>query len=154
MMSTKIRIVSESDVFEAIHQITHLYRGQQYKALRGSPQALGPIEFRVLHFIGFHPGCTLTDLVAHSGRDKGQMARLLRGLRDAELVSAEEDPADRRSTLLSLMPAGRALFDEVHAEGERLSRQAFAGFTQGDKALLQSLLARVQENLSSNTGER
>jgi len=155
-MSTKVRSSAHSsanssadnEILELMHSITHLYRSQQYRSLRGGAHELGPMEFRVVSFIARHPGATQSDLVAHSGRDKGQLARLLRGLRDAGLVLAEPDPVDRRSTRLDLSPAGQVLFDEVHAQGERLARQAMAGLAAQERATLQSLLQRVQENLS------
>jgi len=146
-MSTKSRPSADSDIFEAMHSITHLYRSQQYRSLRGGERELGPMEFRALSFIARHPGCTQSDLVAHSGRDKGQLARLLRGLREAGLVAAEADAVDRRITRLGLSAAGQGMFDEMHAEGERLSRLGLAGLSAADRASLQLLLQRVQANL-------
>ena len=146
-MSTKSKPSADSEIFETIHSITHLYRSQQFRSLREGPHELGPMEFRALRFIARHLGCTQSDLVAHSGRDKGQVARLLRGLRDAGLVDADADPVDRRITRLSLSRRGQDLFDEVHVQGERLSELALAGLSEQERGSLQTLLAHVRENL-------
>jgi DNA-binding MarR family transcriptional regulator len=147
-MSTKSKPSADSEIFETIHSITHLYRSQQFRSLREGPHELGPMEFRALRFIARHSACTQSDLVAHSGRDKGQVARLLRGLRDAGLVDADADPVDRRITRLSLSRQGQALFDEVHVQGEHLSELALAGLSAQERSSLQSLLQHVRENLA------
>ena len=151
-MSTKSRSSAASEIFETIHSITHLYRSQQSRSLREGPHELGPMEFRALHFIARHSACTQSDLVAHSGRDKGQVARLLRGLREAGLVDADADPVDRRITRLSLSRHGQAMFDEVHVQGDRLSELALAGLSAEQRASLQSLLQHVRENLTGKSG--
>jgi len=146
-MSTKIQPSADSEIFELIHSITHLYRSQQYRSLREGAHELGPMEFRALAYIARHPGCTQSDLVTHSGRDKGQLARLIRGLREAELVAAAADPVDRRITRLSLSAAGRGMFDEASLQGKRLSKQAVNGLSAEERAVLLGLLNRVRGNL-------
>ena len=65
------------EVVESIHAVMHLYRARQYRTLREGPSDLTHLEGKVLGFFGRHPGATQSDLVAHSARDKGQLARLI-----------------------------------------------------------------------------
>jgi len=67
------------------------------------------MDGKVLGYFGRHPGATQKDLAQHSGRDKAQLARPIKGLRDRGLLSAVADDADRRSVRLSLTADGRAL---------------------------------------------
>lgn len=133
------------DALEVMHAIVHLYRSQQ---MRGSHE-LAHMEIKVLRFFGRHPGATQSDLVAHSGRDKAQVARLIKGLRDAGMLDATADEADRRSTRLALSGAGQGVFAELHRQSGALGEVALKGFAPAEQAQLMALLARVRANLEA-----
>ena len=140
---------SGTDVFEAIHAIMHLYRSQQLRASQAGDAPLTHMENKVLGYFGRNPGATQRDLAAHSGRDKAQLARLIGGLRDKGLLDAVAAPADRRSTHLTLSPAGRAAHAELRLHGAALSGVALTGLDASERAQLLALLGRVQENLAA-----
>jgi DNA-binding MarR family transcriptional regulator len=139
------------DVLEAMHQLMHLARARQHAALPGADGApvLTPMEGRVLGFFARHPGATQRDLAEHSGRDKGQLARLVNGLREQGLLQAEVDPADRRITRLQLSPAAQAQHKALQAQRRRLAKAAVAGFSAEEKQALVGLLSRVRSNLEA-----
>ena len=92
------------DVFERMHDLMHQMRHYLGRhAVHGGE--VSPLEGKALGFFSRHPGATLSDLVAHSGRDKGQLAKLVAGLRERGLLEAQVDPQDRRVTRLQI---GRA----------------------------------------------
>jgi len=138
---------SADDVLETMHAIMHLYRSVQQRSLRDSPNDLAHMEVKALGFFARHPGATQSDLVAHSGRDKAQVARQIRALRERGLLEAQADEADRRSSRLSLSEAGRAVHAALHSNDGRLKEQALLGFKDDEKAALVELLARVRANL-------
>ncbi|TAL53878.1 MarR family transcriptional regulator [Pandoraea sp.] len=140
---------SPDEVFESIHTIMHLYRSRQYRALREGPHELTHMEDKVLGYFSRHPGATQSDLAAHSGRDKAQLTRLIRGLRDKGLLDAEVDENDRRSTRLHVSASGKAMHRAVHALGARLARRAMAGLSDAESRQLAALLARVQTTLEA-----
>lgn len=137
------------EVFESIHTIMHLYRSRQYRGLRDGPHDITHMENKVLGFFARHPGATQSDLVTHSGRDKAQLARLIRGLRDKGLLEARIDEGDRRSTHLQLTQQGRAIHRSLHKQGSRLSGVAVKGLSAEECGQLVSLLQRVRANLES-----
>jgi DNA-binding MarR family transcriptional regulator len=137
------------EVFESIHDIMHLYRSRQYRALREEPYELTHMENKVLGFFAQHPGATQSDLAAHSGRDKAQLTRLIRGLRDKGLLEARVDEEDRRSTRLQLTAEGRAIHRKLHAQGARLAGIAVTGMSEEECRLLVTLLERVRSNLEA-----
>lgn len=141
-----------SDVFETIHEIMHLYRAQQYHALRATPHELTHMENRALGHIARHPGATQRDLVQRSGRDKAQVTRLVQGLRDKALVEVRADELDRRSSRLYLSAAGQAVHAELHRKGRALAAHALAGLDEGERRQLAALLDRVQEGLRNAAG--
>jgi DNA-binding MarR family transcriptional regulator len=138
-----------SEVMESVHAIMHLYRSRQQRSLRGGEHELAHMEVKVLGFFARHPGAAQSDLVAHSGRDKAQVARLIRGLRERGLLLAEADEADRRSTRLRLSAEGRDLHVALHRNDGRLAAAALAGLSEAEQATLLGLLERVRANLEA-----
>ncbi|AOW12037.1 MarR family transcriptional regulator [Hydrogenophaga crassostreae] len=139
----------DDDVLEAIHAVMHLYRSQKYKALRDGPHDVTHMDSKVLGFFGRRPGATQSDLAQQSGRDKAQLARLIKGLRDRGLLAAEADEADRRNLRLSLTAEGAALQRSLQQEAKRLSTTAVAGFSAQEVQALKALLDRVKRNLDT-----
>src|SRR4030095_1931956 len=126
-----------------IHAVMHQYRSQQYRALRDVALDITHMDGKVLGFFDRHPGSTQSDLALHSGRDKAQLARLIKGLRDRSLLAAEVDEADRRNVRLSLTAEGRAIQRTLQRQARRLSAQAVAGLSEQERAQLGALLRRV-----------
>jgi DNA-binding MarR family transcriptional regulator len=71
-----------ADIFEAMHELLHLFRARMREDLDTLGTELTPNEVRVLMFVGRHPGRTQKDLVDHSHMDKAQLARMLAQLQE------------------------------------------------------------------------
>ncbi|HEY1129933.1 MAG TPA: MarR family transcriptional regulator [Roseateles sp.] len=138
-----------TEVFETIHTLMHLFRGQQFRALRDGPAAITHMEAKALAFFARHPGATPSELVAHSGRDKAQIARLIAGLKERDLLRAEADPADRRVQRLHLSPESTKAQEAVRTQGERLAQAAMRGLSPAERDQLLDLLSRVRANLDA-----
>ena len=132
-----------------MHAIMHLYRSAQQRSLRDGPNDLAHMEVKALGFFARHPGATQSDLVAHSGRDKAQVARQIRALRERGLLDVQADQLDRRSSRLSLSAEGKAVHAALHRNDGRLKDLALSGFTDEEKGALVALLARVRVNLQA-----
>lgn len=146
--STSARTPTPDQVLEAVHEVMHRLRHQQHAALRDAGQALTPLEGRALGFFARHPGATAAELAEHSGRDKGQLTRLLAGLKARGLLRVQADPEDRRVQRLHLEPAAQA---ELGAQGrvrQRLAAQAVAGLSAEERDTLVALLQRVSQGLA------
>lgn len=138
-------------VLDLIHAVMHQYRSQQYQVLRDGPHEITHMESKVLGFFGRQPGATQSALAEHSGRDKAQLARLIKGLRERGLLAGREDESDRRSVSLALTAAGQAVLRTLRQQGNRLNAKAVAGFTAAEKEKLRAMLARVKANLDGKT---
>src|ERR1700753_149352 len=88
---TRKSVNASDEVFDLIHTIMHLFRSQQYRGLPDGSRHLTHMEGKLVSFFARHPGATLSDLVAHFARDKGQIARLIKSLKEAGLLSAQKD---------------------------------------------------------------
>lgn len=63
------------------------------------------------------------------------------------LIERRPDPHDQRGSRVFLTEKGRSLREKVEGNWHKLEGQALAGFTEGDRELLQQLLLRIRDNL-------
>ncbi|WPB56402.1 MarR family winged helix-turn-helix transcriptional regulator [Xylophilus sp. GOD-11R] len=136
-------------MLDIVHTVMHQVRSLQYRVLRDGPHDITHMDSRVLGYFGRHPGATQSELAAFSGRDKAQLARLVKGLRDRGLLQATADQADRRNVHLHLTAEGEAVQAALRQQAQRLGEKAVAGFSDEDRARLAGLLRRVQANLDA-----
>lgn len=136
-------------VFDAIHAVMHLYRSPRHRAGPATEGHLTHMEHKVLGFFCRHPGATQRDLAVHAGRDKGQLARLIAGLRERGLLDARPDPADRRNLCLHPTPAAQAAQQAAQAQASAIAATAVAGISAAERLQLLALLQRIQANLAA-----
>jgi DNA-binding MarR family transcriptional regulator len=135
---------SALDVFEALHGLMHLARARQSKGMDGALLGLSPSEGKTLGFFARQPGATQSDLAAHTGRDKGQLARLIGGLKERGLLVAQTDEHDRRVTRLRLTPAAIKLHQAVHHQRAQLAEETVAVLSAAERETLLQLLERLR----------
>lgn len=138
-----------SDVLELVHAVMHGYRSLQYRILRDGPHAITHMDAKVLGFFSAHPGATQRDLAQHSGRDKAQIARLIKTLCDKGLLARAADDADKRQVCLSLTEDGQTVQRLLGQQAGRLDAMAAAGLSEAERAQLATLLRRVKANLDA-----
>jgi DNA-binding MarR family transcriptional regulator len=145
---TNARREAPDDALEIMHSVMHAYRSLQYRFLRDGPHTITHMDGKVLGYFERHPGATQSDLAQHSGRDKAQLARLIKGLRDQGLLTAEVDEADRRNVRLFLTNEGKAIQQALQRQAGRLGSKAVAGLSRAEHQQLLALLQRVKDNLN------
>lgn len=134
------------NTFEAIHSLMHLYRAEMHKSLKKDENTLTHMEHKTLGFFSANQGATLSDLVQHSYKDKAQLTRLLKGLKEKGLIEETKDPVDKRRTLLTVTPDGIAIHQAFKIESALICEQAIVGLAPED---IDSLL-RITEQIKSN----
>ncbi|HEX5390398.1 MAG TPA: MarR family transcriptional regulator [Burkholderiaceae bacterium] len=135
------------DPLDLVHQLMHQVRSRQRESLREAG-TLTPMDARVLGFFARRPGATLKDLAEHSGRDKAQLARLIKGLRDQGWLLAEADPQDRRNQCLTLTTQGQAVHQRLRERMAGISERAVRGLSAAERRQLCALLLRLQAGLA------
>ena len=140
---------ADEAVLELVHAVMHQFRSQQYRALEGGTHDITHMESKVMGFFARHAGATQSDLAQHSGRDKAQLARLIKGLRERGLLSGEADAADRRNVRLQLTEAGQAIQRALRTQGRKLEARAVAGLDAEQRRQLVELLQQVRRNLET-----
>ena len=140
---------ASNDVLEAIHAVMHAVRSHEHRTQHEGEAGLTPLEGRVLIFFARRPGATQSDLAAHSGRDKGQLARLINGLRARGLLDARPDEADRRVVRLRPAAAAQAHMRAVRRQRRQLAALAESALTADERRSLLALLDKVRGSLDA-----
>lgn len=139
--------VAPEELLEALHSLVHAARASQRESLRSSGMELTPLEARILGYFARHPGAPQSELAEHSGRDKGQVARLVSGLRDRGLLEAVPDGADKRITRIHLSAPAVGLHRTLLRQRQQLARLAMDGIDEDERATLLALLDRMRQNI-------
>jgi MarR family transcriptional regulator, lower aerobic nicotinate degradation pathway regulator len=110
---------------------------------RHATHGLTPPQFSVM--IRLDAQSTLSQ--NHLGRLTGLDVATVKGVVDRllakGLVEAGTDARDKRLTLLSLTPAGRAMIPALQETGARVSEETVAGLTAVERKTLLRLLGRI-----------
>lgn len=139
----------EDEVLDLVHSVMHQVRSQQYRVLRGGGHDVTHMESKVLIYVARHAEATQRDMARATGRDKAQLARLIKGLRERGLLASQADPADRRNLRLSLTAEGRSVLQQLERQSTRLASKAVAALKAAEVRQLVTLLRRVQRNLDA-----
>jgi DNA-binding MarR family transcriptional regulator len=139
---------SALETLELLHATVHMLRARMHAALAAAGTEHAPMEGRCLKFFVHHPDSTQGDLVVHSGRDKGQIARVIKHLRDEGYLEQVADPNDRRNVRLRPTAKGLRVSKEMERIRRGAGRQAFAGMTSEELAGFNTILERMQQNLA------
>lgn len=113
-------------------------------------QGLGPLHLRALCLCLRMPGGTQQQLVHSMGRDKGQIARLIRDLEEREFLLRTPDARDRRAWQLTVTPAGEAKcvwFSAIEAE---VATVMFGGADEAQRGALKNILGDLQGRLDAS----
>jgi len=149
--NVKHKSLSKSEqVFESIHHVTHLIRSGIFRVLRDSRYELTHLEGKLLGYFSRHPGSTLGDVAEEMAKDRGQLAKVIRSLRQHGLLTSMEDDADRRKVKLVLTPQGEKIHIMVRKEISRLSEIAIQGLDSEQRKDLLAMLTRIQTNLEES----
>jgi len=140
---------SSPDVFEVMHQLVHAYRTQMLCNIQLTHPELTLNEMRALMFVGTHPGVTQRELAAHSGADKGLIARLVGSLIDKGWLFRELHETDKRSNRLILSAEGAAIYQSLHVCGQAISSTLLSGLDHRDQRQLLTLAYRAASNIET-----
>ena len=124
------------------------------KAHRGSVgSALAEVGLHVgqemvLSHLWSRDGLTPSELADRLAVEPPTVTNMLSRMEKAGLLERCRDQRDARCTRVYLTEKGRELRGPVEQRWAAVQERAFAGITAEEEALLRSLLARVQDNLT------
>jgi DNA-binding MarR family transcriptional regulator len=83
----------------------------------------------------------------------GSVTGLVDTMETEQLVERRAHPADRRSTLISMTPRGRALFDRMAPAHAAWVEELMAGLSAAEAATLHRLLGKLKQSASEAGSE-
>lgn len=137
----------EADIYEQLHDLMHAFSAQMRGAVADDLDGLSAMASRVLAYLARRPGSTPSEMVEYSGRDKAQIARIIKQLEEERYVTRAPDPRDGRSYTLTLSERGRAVHKKMEAHRRRVLQAMLRGVSDGERAQLSALLHRLHDNL-------
>lgn len=138
---------ANTEVLDRLHTLMHSLRRHLQEAMRHDGEGLGPMEARCLGYFMRHDGATQSDLVQYSGRDKAQIARIVKVLHERGLLQSCQDPDDGRSQRVSVTVDGQALQRKMQLHRVRFEKAMTAGLAEGERTTLLALLDRLQDQV-------
>ncbi|AZM52546.1 MarR family transcriptional regulator [Streptomyces sp. WAC 01529] len=135
----------------AVSRVARLHRIAAGKVLKGVGLYPGQ-EFVMMHLWEAGP-VRQSELIKAVELDPSTVTKMLQRLEQAGHVRRRPDPADRRAVLVEASDASCGLLAQVERAWGELERHTLAGLDEDERAELLRLLAKVEENLCTETAE-
>jgi DNA-binding MarR family transcriptional regulator len=121
--------------FKSVHMQT------SHRARHGVDPSAYPVLFQLIEA----PQRT-TELATSLHADTSTVSRQVAGLVDLGLVERTADPEDRRAMILVPTQAGRALFEEMQQDRDRMLARIVTDWPPGEVETLVKLLGRFNDD--------
>jgi DNA-binding MarR family transcriptional regulator len=117
----------------------------------GERHDLGVPEWRVVATLGQYGTMTGKAIGAHAHMHKTKVSRAVAVLARRKLVLRRANKADMRESLLSLTPAGRAIYQDIAPVAIALARRFIEAIDPADRAAFDRALKAVTERAKKLT---
>ena len=130
-------------------KISVLYRLMVRRSARylNSTQDLSVAEWWTIGQLAVHSPCTVSTLVEITQNDKAQVSRSATELAQKGLVRKEENPNDKRSSLLYLTDKGRALYEEIIPVRQKTQNLLLNQLTEEELAVTERAIKKLTNYL-------
>lgn len=140
--STDAAIAAVEEQFTALYRQVKAKMRQRASLVHPELQVMGYVILTTLKRCGpVHAGALIETL----GMDKSLLSRQLRTLEELGLIGREPDPADKRSSILTLTEVGRERVTTVQAADRAALYGQLRDWEVADLNTLAELLSRVNE---------
>lgn len=123
-----------SGITDLIFQIANAHRMTMRAALNASDLGLNRMHVSCLSYIYQNDNSTANDLVLQLGRDKAQIARLVKEMVEKNWLDKAPNPNDKRSQLLVLTDEGKQLAEKIREVRESVKAQMAQQLTEQELA--------------------
>ena len=108
---------------------------------------VGRAQAAVLVYLGYHDGCTLTELSEGTGRRNAAMTGLIDRMETVDLVIRKQSYGDRRQRTVHLSDAGWKTREAVMADFRDFNTQLTRGLTESETAAVMKFLSQSVGNV-------
>ncbi|WP_022887206.1 MarR family winged helix-turn-helix transcriptional regulator [Glaciibacter superstes] len=114
--------------------------GEQFRHSRAQQLQLGRNDLTVLAHLYDSGPLTPRDIAALLGMTSGTITPLLDRVEEAGFLNRNKNPADRRSLLITITPAGQHALDWIHDQLDVAMREVLAEISEPDAETLAMVL--------------
>jgi DNA-binding MarR family transcriptional regulator len=140
---------------EYIFNLSQFYRVNIRAAVNASELGLNGMHVRCLHFIAQNNECTANCIVKRMGRDKAQIARLIKEMLDKGWLVKHVSEQDKRSQILTLSASGQQLQQKINQLERELEKTIVSGLSSQDvfnfKRITEIMLNNLKETEHKKT---
>ena len=108
---------------------------------------LGRAQAAVLVYLGYHDGCSLTELSDGTGRRNAAITGLVDRMEAAELITRKQSYGDRRQRTVHLTDIGWKTRETVMADFRDFNSQLTQGLNEAEVAAVMKFLSNSVENI-------
>ncbi|WP_201840423.1 MarR family winged helix-turn-helix transcriptional regulator [Microvirga zambiensis] len=135
------------DVADLLSELSRQFRVELRQAMNLDKAQTTPFQNEVLACVGRNPGANPNSLSDITGRDKGQITRIIAELEILGLLRREKSASDRRSVSVNLTQSGEEVFQRVLAKRAALSDKMLSSLSAKDRSALVEMLRRMRSDL-------
>ena len=118
---------------------------QAFSRIYQERHGIGIPEWRVLAILGEYGTMTGKAIGAHAHMHKTKVSRAVAFLEKRKLLARRANRADMREALLSLTPAGRAIYEDLAPVAEAFARRLMEAVVPADRAAFDRALTALIE---------
>lgn len=100
-------------------------------------------EWRMLVALANHAPCSANDVAQRTSMDRARISRAQQRLVDLKLITANEDPADKRRVVLRLTEQGRDITAALVPDAVRTGQALIEVLDADERRYLQRILAKL-----------
>ena len=141
---------NKSQISELVRTVSRFAEANR----QGQARAFDPVRLGVLQLAVDHGPLRAGEVAERLDALPSSITRHVRALADAELVTTEPDPADRRAVLLAATETGREELRQFLAAGEQVFGAVIADWTADDVITLTHLLTRLTDDWARHGAEQ
>jgi DNA-binding MarR family transcriptional regulator len=109
---------------------------------------VGRAQAAVLVYLGYHDGCTLSELSEGTGRRNAAISGLVDRMEAAELIFRKQSYGDRRQRTVQLTDKGWAIREAVMTDFRDFNAQLTKGLTEAEREAVMKFLSQSVKNVS------
>jgi len=109
---------------------------------------VGRAQAAVLVYLGYHDGCTLSELSEGTGRRNAAISGLVDRMEAAELIFRKQSYGDRRQRMVQLTDKGWAVREAVMTDFRDFNTQLTKGLTEAEREAVMKFLSQSVKNVS------
>jgi DNA-binding MarR family transcriptional regulator len=139
-------IASRSPFYHTVRMLARYY-ARMNAVLK--PSGIDVARWRVLTLLAEQEVITISEIAEDSAAHISTMAKTIARMVGEGLVKVRTSSADARATEVMITPAGLEMLEQTRDEVKGVFKEALRGLSKTEVQLLNSLSARIFENLSS-----